>query len=91
MIGRVFFIVALLCPLGAGLFRVWVYQDAVQSGYELSAEVRRQERLRNELKSFRVELAVLKSPERLHRYAEQLGLRPPGAGQVCRQTGGERP
>ncbi len=82
MMVRVLFMLCLLALLGAGLFRVWVNQDAVQMGYELSAEARRSYRLRNEIKKFRVELAVLKSPERLNAYAAKIGLRAPTSAQI---------
>lgn len=71
------FAVAVSTPLGAGLFRVWVNQDAVQIGYELSAEVERHRQLEALSEKLEVELAAERSPERLVRLARELGLSAP--------------
>lgn len=71
------FAVAVSTPLAAGLFRVWVNQDAVQIGYELSAEAERRRQLGALTEKLEVELAAERSPERLVRLARQLGLSAP--------------
>jgi len=69
-------------PIASGLFRVWVHNDAVQTGYLLSdAEAQRTKliRLRQELE---VELAAEKSPERLMALARKLGMSPARPDQL---------
>ena len=62
--------------MGAGLFRVWVHNDAVQAGYQLSAAEAQRKELRRTKQQLEVELAAEKSPERLTRLAQKLGLGP---------------
>ena len=73
----VLFVVALLVPLAAGLFRVWVNQDAVQIGYALSHEAKRRQATQELIQKLEVELAAQRSPERLRRLAQGLGLEAP--------------
>lgn len=68
-------------PVTAGLFKVWVYQDAVQLGYRLSEREEERKRLRNEVRQLEVELAAERSPPRLSALAKTLGLVPPEARQ----------
>ena len=68
---------AVCAPLGAGLVRVWVNQDVVQIGYELSAEAERRRKLEALSEQLEVELAAERSPERLVRLARELGLSAP--------------
>ena len=90
MIGRLsrwlFWIVLLAAPVAAGLFRVWVHHDAVQSGYALSKEEARRSELQAVNEQLSVELAAERSPERLSRRAAKLSLSPP----VPRQIFGQR-
>lgn len=69
-------------PVGAALFKVWVYQDAVQLGYRLSEREEERKRLRNELRQLEVELAAERSPARLSQLARALGLEAPEARQL---------
>ncbi|MEE8409868.1 MAG: hypothetical protein V3T05_09700 [Myxococcota bacterium] len=69
-------------PVAASLFKVWVYHDAVSSGYALSEEVSRRQRLRRETQQLEVELAAERSPERLARIASDLWLTPATPEQI---------
>ncbi len=69
--------VAIVLPVAAGLFRVWVNQDAVQIGYRLSTEMKRRHRLQGQAQELEVELTAERSPERLKRLAAKHGLAPP--------------
>ncbi len=84
-IGIVFIVFVL-----AALFRVWVYQDAVQLGYRLSEREEERRRLRNEVRQLEVELAAERSPARLKDAARSLGLVPPDARQVLAPSLGRR-
>lgn len=80
---QVFFFVWLAAmPVSAGLFRVWVHQDAVQMGYSLSAQEHRREALRASQRELEVELAAARSPARLARLATTLGLKAPRPAQL---------
>ncbi len=69
--------VTIAAPVGAALFRVWVHQDAVRLGYELSTREEQRRKVRNELHQLEVELAAEKTPSRLADLARTLGLEPP--------------
>lgn len=77
LLAKLLFVVALIVPVAAGLFRVWVNQDAIQIGYELSREAKRRQRLQAASQALEVELAAERSPARLKRLATRLGLKPP--------------
>lgn len=68
--------------VAVGLFRVWVHNDAVQTGYQLSEEMGRRTELVRLRQQLEVELASEKSLDHLSRLAVKLGLVPPGAEQV---------
>lgn len=68
-------------PVASSLFRIYVRQDAVQLGYELSLGERRRDHLRATLQELEVELAAATSPARLNLMAQRLGLHPPKTGQ----------
>ncbi len=69
-------------PVAAGLFTVWVHQDAISSGYALSEEVSRRHLLRRDIQQLEVELAAERSPERLARAAVDLHLAPASPAQI---------
>jgi cell division protein FtsL len=85
-----FCLLAAALPVTASLFRIYVRQDAVQLGYDLSREERRRDTLRATQQELEVELAAATSPGRLGKMATRLGLRPPlpsqrvGAAQTAR-------
>ena len=81
--------VALAMPVSAGLLQVWINQDAVQAGYDLSKEVKRRRQLHEQVRRLELELTAQRSPERLRVLAKQLGLTPPAAGRVI-GAGGTR-
>lgn len=68
-------------PVASSLFRIYVRQDAVQLGYDLSLQERRRDNLRATQQELEVELAAATSPGRLSQMAQRLGLRPPQAAQ----------
>lgn len=84
-----FCLVVAAMPVASSLFRIYVRQDAVQLGYELSLEERRRDNLRATQQELEVELAAATSPGRLSQMAQRLGLRPPQAGQYL--TAGPTP
>lgn len=72
-----------LCLIGAVLVHVWLRLQVVQLGYVLSTTSKLRERLEQENRELKVELATLNSPDRLEALARQrLGLVPPEKGQV---------
>ena len=78
-------ILFILPVVAAALFNVWIHVATVRLGYELSAEARLHERLVEENRGIRVEIATLKSPERLKKLAnETYRMTAPKPGQVIR-------
>ena len=78
----VLFVAAMAMPALSGLFRVWVNQDAVNVGYELSEQAKHRRELRDLIRRLDVQLAAERSPERLTEIAYRLGLAPPRADRV---------
>ncbi len=74
--------VALILVVGAGLFRIWVYQDVLQIGYQLSAQQHRSGKLHTNLKQLELELAAEKTPKKLIGLADALGLKQPKHWQI---------
>jgi len=74
MLMIVMLILACCAPVAAGLFRVWVSQDALQKGYALSAATQERRELRESNTRLEVELASARAPERLLEFARKLGL-----------------
>jgi hypothetical protein len=77
--------IALAMPIGAGLFSVWVNQDAVRLGYQLSVEEKERARLQEMVRQLEIERAAERSPEHLLQWAAKLGLMPPASTQVLRE------
>lgn len=75
-----FLTVALLAVV---LVHVWLRLQVVHMGYVLSTASKLQNRLEQENRELKVELATLTSPDRLEAMArKRLGLAPPEKGQV---------
>jgi cell division protein FtsL len=73
----------LMIFLGQLLFYTWCRVQCVRVGYEITQETEYYQRLRALQKALRIELARLKSPDRIARIAKyQLGLSPPRPEQV---------
>ena len=72
----------LLAPATVGIFRVWVHQDVIQLGYQLSVAEKERRQFIAELEELQVEIAAVKSPDRLERMAKNLKLFQPAAGAV---------
>ena len=75
--------VLLSCALvGVALLLVGQRLRVVQLGYVLSTTTKLEQRLEQENRELRLELATLTSPERLEAMAQRLGLREAKKGQV---------
>ena len=72
----------LLAPATVGTFRVWVHQDVIQMGYQLSVAEKERRQFIADLEELQVEVAAAKSPDRLERMAKDLNLFQPVAGAV---------
>ena len=69
--------------LGELLFFTWCRVQAIGTGYEISKETQRRQELINFQNNLKVELATLKSPERIAKIAKnQLGLVTPTPEQM---------
>ncbi len=83
---------AVLCVcapvVAAALFFVWTRVETIRLGYALSRATAAQARLLAERDSLRVDVAALKSPERLRKLAKQRGLAPPRPERVLSANGG---
>ncbi|MFO7709669.1 MAG: cell division protein FtsL [Desulfobacterales bacterium] len=64
------------------LVTTWVRVQCVNVGYEISALNRETQRLAELQENLKVELARLKSPQRITRIAREMGLTMPGPAQV---------
>ena len=72
-----------LALVGVALTHVWLRLQVVQMGYVLSTTSKLQNRLEQEQRELKVELATLMSPDRLEAMArKRLGLTQPEKGQV---------
>ena len=72
-----------LILMGELLFYTWCRVQCIKTGYKITAEKKRNKELINLQKNLRVELANLKSPDRIGRIArERLGLIMPEPGQI---------
>jgi len=68
---------------GVGLFHVWTHTRVVSAGYELGRLEVEHRRLTAERDRLELEVATLRAPGRLERYARaRLGMAPPGPGAV---------
>ncbi len=69
--------------IGLVLIHVWLRLQVVRVGYVLSTSSKLQNRLEQENRELKIELATMTSPERLESLARRrLGLKPPEKGQV---------
>ena len=76
-------LVILLLFMGELFFYTWCRVNNVRHGYEVASETEKQSKLLAYQNNLKIELARLKSPERIARIAqEQLGLSMPRAGQT---------
>jgi len=72
-----------LCLLGIALLHVWLRLQVIRVGYVLSTTSRLSDRLEQENRELKLELATLTAPRRLEEMARaRLGLREPGRDQV---------
>jgi len=81
---RVLLLVLLaVCLIGAVLIHVWLRLQVVHVGYVLSTTSKLQNRLEQENRELKLELATMISPDRLEALArKRLRLAPPEKGQV---------
>lgn len=69
--------------MGSSIGYVWSNFQSTRIGYDLSQLKREEMKLREENQRLRLELAILKSPQRLETQAiERLGLRQPTPEQI---------
>jgi hypothetical protein len=85
-----FWVLVFLAPISAGILRVWVHQDIVRLGYQLSDLEKQRRVVRQQLQQYEIELAAEESPENLARVARKLGLRPPSPQQLLQLSRSER-
>ncbi|HEU4385955.1 MAG TPA: cell division protein FtsL [Anaeromyxobacteraceae bacterium] len=88
--GRVLAAALLVAPVGAaGVFHVWTRTRVVAAGYELARLQREHDRLADERARLVIEVATLRAPGRLERFArERLGMAPPAPGAVVASVSG---
>jgi cell division protein FtsL len=76
--------------VAAALFYVWTHVATVRLGYDLSAEAKIHEKLVEANRGLRIEIATLKSPQRLKELAHgRYLMAAPVAGQVRLLTEGD--
>lgn len=76
-------VITLAC--GAAICQVWTRFRVINYGYKIGEASKEQQRMKEINRRLRVELALLKSPERITRIAtEELGLKPQRPEQVRR-------
>ncbi len=80
-VGRPALLVAALAVVG--VFHVWSHTRVTTAGYRLGELQRSRAALQTERNRLEVEVAALRAPGRLERFArERLGMAPPAAGAV---------
>ena len=73
----------LLLLMGSSIGYVWSNFESTQIGYNLSQLKKEEMRLREIQQKLRLELAYLRSPQRLQGFAfQELGLRQPSSEQI---------
>jgi cell division protein FtsL len=75
-------IMVMFCFIGELFFYTWCRVQAVKVGYEISQANENRQSLLKRQKNLKIELARLKSPERLNRLAKQLRLETPTSKQM---------
>jgi hypothetical protein len=75
----------LAMPTSAAVFRVWVHQDVVRMGYQLSAEEKERAHLQDLVRQLEIERAAERSPEHLLQWAAKLNLVPPTSRQIIKE------
>lgn len=69
--------------IGELLFYTWCRVQCIRTGYEITRETEKHEKLIKRQNNLKIEISRLKSPERIARIAKfELGLALPGPGQV---------
>ena len=78
-----FFTLLLILLMGGSLFYVWSRIQVIQLGYEISSALKEGRGLTETNKKLRIEIAALKSYDRIERIAtEELGMAKPKPDQV---------
>jgi len=78
-------LVALVLCTAAATSHVWTRLKAIELGYRLSKASKQHAKLLEINRRLRIEVALLKSPDRIARIAsEELGMQQPRPGQVRR-------
>jgi cell division protein FtsL len=72
-----------LALIGCSLFNVWAHHQVISLGYEISQGSQEEQNLLQENKKLRLELAALKSPQRIENVAlKELGFIHPQKEQL---------
>ena len=78
-------IVVVLSITSAAIAEVWTHLRAIEYGYQIARARKAQTKLRERNRRLHIELALLKSPERVGRVARQeMGMRQPEPEQIHR-------
>jgi len=64
------------------LFYIWSRTQIVQIGYEINEHKAIQVDVLNQNKNLKMELGLLKNPQRIERFAKKLNLHEPKPGQI---------
>lgn len=75
-------IIVMFCFIGELFFYTWCRVQSVKVGYEITQVNENRQSLLKLRKNLKIELARLKSPERLMRLARQLRLKTPTSKQM---------
>lgn len=71
--------------VSAAVAQVWTHQRVIELGYEISRETKERDQLQEQNRRLRIELEILKSPDRIGRIAANVyGMRPPEPEQMHR-------
>lgn len=75
--------VSAICLMAIGMACVWCHVSVTKINYRIAEELQRRDLLREETKRLKIEIATLKSPQRIETIARnELELNYPGKEQV---------
>ncbi len=72
----------LILLMGSSISHVWSNFEMTQRGYDISQLKSEERKLMDINRKLRLDLAILKSPQKLEAHARKLGLRQPTPEQV---------
>ncbi len=68
--------------MGSSISHVWSNFEMTQRGYDISQLKNEERKLMDISRKLKLDLAILKSPQKLEARAKKLGLRQPTPGQI---------